>query len=88
MSHDAVCWSGLDREGRGPPLPELRGAAAKEVGLWLGEVHLLQDGDMLGHQATQMGAKRKRLYNSSIYIYLYIYISRAEETPVEAASVW
>ena len=83
-----MCCSGLDREGRGPPLPELRGAAAQEVGLRLGEVHLLQDGDMLGHQAAQMGAERKRLYNSSIYIYLYIYISRAEETPVEAASVW
>ena len=46
---------GFDWERRGSELSELSGVAAEEVGLWLGEVHLLQDWDMLGHQAAQMG---------------------------------
>ena len=62
----SIYLQGHGGQGRRHLLPELPGAAAEEVGLRLGEVHLLQDGDMLGHQAAQMGAKRKRLYNSSI----------------------
>ena len=52
-------FAGPDREGRGPALPQLPGAAAEEVGLRLGEMHLLQDWDLLGHQAAQMGTQRK-----------------------------
>ena len=54
-----LMFAGLDREGRGPALPQLPGVAAEEVGLRLGEVHLLPDRDMLGHQTTQMGTQCK-----------------------------
>ena len=47
---------GFDWERRGSELSELPGVAAEEVGLRLGEVHLLQDWDMLGHPAAQMGS--------------------------------
>ena len=43
MVLDLILFAGLDREGRGPALPQLPGAAAEEVGLRLGEMHLLQD---------------------------------------------
>ena len=70
--------TGPDREGRGPELPELSGVAAEEVGLWLGEVHLLQDGDLLGHQAAQMGSQRKEI--SSLLSVLMCYLQGRGDT--------
>ena len=51
---------GFDRERRGAQLSQLSSFVAKEMGLRLGEVHLLSDRDLLGHQAAAMGAKCKQ----------------------------
>ena len=44
-------------QGRRHVLPQLPGAADEEVGLRLAQVHLLQDGDLLGDEAAPMGSQ-------------------------------
>ena len=42
-------------------MSQLSGHLVEEVGLRLGPLFVLQDGDLLGHKTTQMGAKREHL---------------------------
>ena len=54
---NSILALGHGGQGRRHVLPQLPGAADEEVGLRLAQVHLLQDGDLLGDEAAPMGSQ-------------------------------
>ena len=59
-------------------MPQMSGSCAEEGRLRLDQVLHLQDGDLLGHQAAQMGSQRKEI--SSLLSVLMCYLQGRGDT--------